>query len=404
MPSLHERTRNNVRAGIFVIVAILLAAGTVIALSNVWETLVNPRQEYTVIFKVEEGVKNLKEGSEVRVGGVLMGRVESVTARTDEPDAVLSKIEVIFALDKDVLLYGDAVIMVTPALIGGDAKLDIYSVGTVAEGPAQDTELDGSSAPGITGALLGPGKAQKAGEMIDNAALFVEDLRETGGDIKALASRIRNEDWPRWAKRVDHIMEWSASATEQLDEIFAQGNGLLTDAREVVAENREPIRNTVTNVEEVTGRLRTETVDKLHRLLDTGQEGLDQATAVLEEARRDYEIWATDITDALANARQVAQQLKLTMIEVRRSPWKLLHRPSRQEQEHELLYASTRAFALAASDLKAASASVQRMLDSHGDEIREDPATFQLLNDYLIDSVERYGRAQQQLIDVLLTE
>ena len=44
------------------------------------------------------------------------------------------------------------------------------------------------------------------------------------------------------------------------------------------------------------------------------------------------------------------------------------------------------------------------MLDSYGDEIREDPTTFQLLNDYLIDSVERYGRAQQQLIDVLLTE
>ena len=44
------------------------------------------------------------------------------------------------------------------------------------------------------------------------------------------------------------------------------------------------------------------------------------------------------------------------------------------------------------------------MLDSHGDEIREDPETFQLLTAYLGESVERYGRAQQQLIDVLLTE
>ena len=118
----------------------------------------------------------------------------------------------------------------------------------------------------------------------------------------------------------------------------------------------------------------------------------------------DYEIWATDITDALANARQVAQQLKLTMIEVRRSPWKLLHRPSRQEQEHELLYASTRAFALAASDLKATAASVQRLLDNHGNEIRQDPKTFQLLTAYLDDSLERYSEAQQRLIDVLLTE
>ena len=401
MPSPHERTRNNVRAGIFVIVSILLAVGAIIALTDAWTTFTKPTREYTVTFKVEEGVKNLKQGSDVRVGGVLMGRVESVTARID---AVLTKIDVIFSLDSRVSLFENAVIMVTPALIGGDAKLDIHSVGTADEGPAEDAELGGYSGPGVLVTLLGAKNARKADEIVDNAAVFVGDMRESGGDIRALTSRIRHEDWPRWEKRVDNIMEWSTSATEQLDQIFAQGNGLLTDAREVVAENRESIGNTVTNVEEVTGRLRTETVDKLHRLLDTGQEGLDQATAVLEAASRDYDIWATDITDALANARQVAQQLKLTMIEVRRSPWKLLQRPSREEQEHELLYASTRAFALAASDLKASSASVQRLLKNHGAEIRQDPETFNALTAYLRDSLERYGEAQQRLIDVLLTE
>ena len=78
MSSPQERARNNARAGVFVSVTLLLAVGAVIILTDVWETLTKPTDQYTVTFDVTGGVRNLKEGGEVRVGGVVMGKVLAV--------------------------------------------------------------------------------------------------------------------------------------------------------------------------------------------------------------------------------------------------------------------------------------------------------------------------------------
>ncbi|MHC4414797.1 MAG: MlaD family protein [Planctomycetota bacterium] len=410
MPSPLERTRNNVRTGIFVTVAIVLAVGTIIVLTDIWRTLRSPTREYTATFEVSEGVKNLKQGGEVRVGGVLLGKVAAVTPRL-EGDEALQEIDVTFNLDRRVTLFADASVLITPALIGGDARLDIYSVGTPAAGAPVDDRLDGYSGPGVMVTLLGPGNADKADQIVEDTAKFVADMKATGGDVRALASTIRNEDWPRWEGKVNGVLDWAAAAPDRFDQILDEGRGLLTDGREVIAENRPSIRNIVTNaetssenVQAVTERVRNETVDKVHAVLATGREGLDQATAVLEDLHREFDIWSTDIGEALASARLTGQQLKLASIEVRRSPWKLLYRPSPSEVDHELLYAAARSFALAASDLKATTASIRRLLDRHREEVSEDPRTLELLNEYLGPSLERYAQAQQRLLDVLLTE
>ena len=91
-------------------------------------------------------------------------------------------------------------------------------------------------------------------------------------------------------------------------------------------------------------------------------------------------------------------------MEIRRSPWKIFYTPTPSDVEHELLYSAARSFAFAASDLKASAGSMQRVLDRHGEEALTDPKTMQLLNDYLIDSLEDYEKAQQRLIDVIFTE
>ena len=89
---------------------------------------------------------------------------------------------------------------------------------------------------------------------------------------------------------------------------------------------------------------------------------------------------------------------------MRRSPWKLLYRPSQTEVEHELLYAAARSFALAASDLKAASESTRRLIERREAEPALSPDTVQKLNDYLLDSLEGYQKAQRRLIDVLIAK
>ncbi len=397
MASPSERTRNNVRAGIFVTLSIVLGVVTIILLTDAWDKFTRPTRQYTVTFDVSEGVKNLKEGAAVRVGGVQLGRVQAVVPRL-QPGEAFDTIDVTFSLDDRVDLFADARILITPALIGADAWIEIHSVGTV--GMIPDGPIEGESAPGIMGSLLGPENAKKADEIVEN-------IRATTADASELVKRIDEEDWPRWSGKVDEVMEWASTATASIDGILDDGRGMMADMRGIAADNRPKIDGIIENVDmasvdvkDITARVRAETVDKVNNLLDKGQDGLAKATKVIESIQRDYKIWSPNIDEALASARVVGQQLKLASIEIRRSPWKLLYKPSRTELDHELLYEATRSFAMATSDLKAASESASRLV---GDPAL-DTQTQELINEMLLDSLNRYEKAQQRLVDVLLTD
>ena len=108
MPSPNERRRNNIRAGIFVIIAFLLAITVMVILTGVWESLARSTERYTVSFPVSAGVSNLQPGGEVRVGGVGMGSVVDVRECRDGPSSVESAAEEQIA--------AQAVVGVAPAL------------------------------------------------------------------------------------------------------------------------------------------------------------------------------------------------------------------------------------------------------------------------------------------------
>ena len=347
MPSLHERSRNNIRAGFFVTVTLVLAVAVVIVLSGAWETFFERTNQYTVTFDVASGVKNLKKGAEVRVGGVDMGEVTKVRPKK-ENEVFQEVIEIDFTLDRSVVLYSNAMVLITSPLIGADAWIDIVSLGgpvveqvvvpeAVTPTPAPNLladggELEGTPTVGMLTALLGPDNQAKTDQILDN--------------VMATSSAVR----------------------------------------------------------EITARVNEQTIDKVEELLDTGQAALEAARLVMEDVRREFDHWVPDVREALADIRLAAQSLKFAGIELRRSPWKILYKPSKSELEHELLYEAARSFAVAASDLKAASESVQRVMDRHIDKLNDDPQIVERLNAYLLDSLDGYEKAQQRLIDVLLTD
>jgi len=421
MSSPLERARNNVRAGLFVTLTLIVAIGVIIVLTDIWDVLTRPVDQYTVTFGVASGVRNLGEGAEVRIGGVAMGKVLAVVPRIRSGEA-FDKIDVDFSIYRPAVLYGDAQILVTAPLIGADAWLDIPSMGTPEGGSFPEDGIAGIASIGALSSLLGASNAAKAGSMIDDAVHFteflatVEDKYEqrvvpildnvdsAAVDIAALTKTIRQDNWPSWSASLDNIMDWANSTTGTLDEIFEQGQGILADNRPTIKKTVDNLQASSETVLEVTRLFNEETLVKVNELLDTGQSAMDNALAVLEDANREFDGWVPDISDTLANARLAAQQLKLTTIEVRRNPWKLFYRPTPTEVEHELLYAAARSFALAASDLKAASESVRRVLDTHPDLVAADPQSAERLTTYLLDSLSNYEKVQQRLIDVLLTD
>jgi len=376
---------------------------------------------YTVMFDVASGVSNLKRGSDVRVGGVQMGQVTAINPKL-EPGQAFREIAVDFNVDRRITIYANAHVLVSGPLIGSDAWLDIPDVGDPSAGKPPGGQLVGIPSVGMLTGLLGSENAGKANQMVENARAFtsflarvpneydsriaptIENLNAASGDARAVIADLRQNRWPTWADAVDDVMTWATGATGKLDSAIAQGEGLFTDSRAVIGENRQEIKSIVGNVQSATDRINTQTIDKVHKLLDTGQDGLADAVKVIEGLRVDYASWATDLGEALANANLAAQQLKLTTIETRRSPWKLLYRPSSQELEHELLYEAARSFAIAAADLKAASSSVRRVLDEHGDSLASDQEAYRRLERNLIDSLANYEKAQQRLLDVMLAD
>jgi ABC-type transporter Mla subunit MlaD len=430
MASRAEMRRNNIRTGLFVSLTLLLAVAIIMVLSGVRESF-TPHQEYVVTYPIDDGIADLNAGSAVRVGGVPLGKVVEVepVLEGDEP---FSTIEVRFRLDKRVPLRADAVILVSGPLIGSDSWLEIPSVGTAGAGSAVGTRIVGRSAPGLLGSLLGT-IGTDASQLVESVKIDYEahiqpaiiDFRETNAEVRALVASVREEKWPGWSSSVDDILDEAGTASVTLNETLDGGKAFVGKANAVVDENRDRMTTTMENAVAVTERFKAagenveatslaakaaverfngETIRKANELLDRGKGAIDEAIIAITTMRREYEGWSVRVGDTLANATLASQQIKLAAAEIRRSPWKLLYRPQDQELEHELLYESTRSFAMAAADLKAASESVQRILDRHGDRLASDDVTLARISANLAESMDNYSHAQSQLFDILMAE
>jgi ABC-type transporter Mla subunit MlaD len=423
MPSPLERRRNNVRTGIFVSVTLILAVVIIVVLSDVWRWLTLDTWGYTVEYPVDAGVSNLKKGADVRVGGMAMGQVEAVRAVLSA-DAPFERIAVDFTLDCRVRLYSNAKILVTTPLIGADAWLDIPDVGRLTDEEGleiedarlleEDGRIDGTVAVGLLSTLVGPDNAEdvttfsnflaaipdKYEEHVAPILVKADTTLKEAGDI---AGKI-NKDYDRWRLTVNDVMDRANSIAENIEKTTAETQAMVEENRpdiDVFIDNMTAFSG---DAREISGRVRAETVDKITELLERGKEGVASFTSAIEDLQVKLDAEWPNIDEALANARLASQQLKLTMVEVRRSPWKFLYRPSPTELEHEMLYEAARSFAVAASDLKAASDAMNRVVTLHAGELMDDRESLEQLAENLQGSFERYEQAQAALFGVLIDE
>lgn len=434
MPSVKERTRNNVRAGIFVTLTLAAAMVVIFLLSDIRAWFGPGEHQYTAMFPVETGVKNLKSGAEVRVGGFPVGRVTDVQLVTDVggDTAGAPALRVDFEMQDRIDLYDDALVTISSALVGEAAWIDITDLGG---GDAATLVADGGTMDGFggTGTLLDSVFGPEAASIQANASRFMDfagnireevygkydaDVEPILADIKAITGDLRDNRWPQWAQRVSDVMDWTATATENIDTAIAEGSGLMTDGRELVRANRPKIDAFIDKANEIGDNVNDASVDvkdlarrvneaspeilaKVDRVFDTGQQTLDETVALIEQGRRDYEGWASDLGLLLGNAMLTSQQLKLASAEIRRSPWKLLYRPTADELEHELLYEAARSYALAVTDLRAATESTERLFNRHGERLQNDPAAFEQVKTRLTNAMGGYENAQAQLLQIL---
>lgn len=372
--SRQRSVNNNVRAGAFLLGAIALAFAIVIVLAGLREKI-KPRDAYIVRFDIATGATGLEGGSIVRIGGVEVGRVEEVDLVTEAEGERTPGVYATIRVDKNRRFFGDPVAYLERPLLGAGAELNFESVGM----PTEDKKEPVAVGSTIRGDLAPPSFLKSALTAVgygEDQKTQVQAILDRGdkitADISAITSDARGRS-TQWFEDADAIVTNFRTSSDEFPAITDNVKQRLDEVREFIAkaravidDNRERIdtivKNTETasgNLDELLASLNTETKETLNALLHDGQlamadgrDALDRVSALIKEQ-------TPNLRRAIANTRLSSDQLKLTLEELRGSPWRLLYRPDTRELEFEYLYDAARTYAAAVSDLRSASESLE---------------------------------------------
>lgn len=416
-------TRNNVLAGVFLIAAVLLGVLVSVVLSGTLENIGRSKR-ITVALTIAEGAAGLQSGSPVTLGGVSVGAVTRVTIERGD-SGVPSRILVRTRIRPDITVHQDARILLVSPLLGSTSSLNIVSTGGELPVCTSNDIIEGGVAPPgfLEQAGYGPNEAARVRTIIENIDSLttrldgiVEDAepridRELGeieriiADLRTIGADL-NERFPGWGDKIDSTLanaeEASARFSPLLDNAAAgvdDARSAIASAQRIVDDNREGIDNIVANVESASEKLDRETIDTLNKTLATADDGI----ARLAEVTESIGAWLSEewpsVRKIIANGRLASDQLKLTMTEIRRSPWRLLYTPGKKELENELFYDSARTYAEAVSDLRAASEALEIAAATGEATPQFDRATIEQISQQITDAFERYREAETDLLD-----
>ena len=427
---------NNIRAGAFILCGLALGIAVFIILSG-WNPF-QSRNSYTVRFTVEQGVDGLASGSDVKVGGLLKGMVTGISpqfAKNDSKNEKLESILVDFNVDTDVKLWSNASVTRYMPLLGGGAWLNFDSVGfpktADKEGGTplkQGGELTANVTGGILATLLGPSDAARTSDAlknIDKFTMFLTDIPKAWNqdiipileNANSMVASLRG-DYGDWSKKITTFLERADSAALKLDNglddippLLASAQKDLDDVGAILDENAPKISETMDNIVVMTqdgkmviSDLRTESLAKINQILTTGEEGIDSLTNTLNRIDSEVAVRMPDISMMLANLRQASAQLKLTALEVRRSPWKLLYTPSTTEVAHENLYESARSFVMATNELESASMAFREVFEIDPEILKRQPELKNEVEKYVFDALGRFKKAQERLFSEIVDQ
>ncbi|RMH26633.1 MAG: hypothetical protein D6693_06795 [Planctomycetota bacterium] len=426
MPAIDTSRGSHIRAGAFVLAALGVFVVVLVTLAggpNLWRRT----SAYVVRFPLDQGAAGLDEGSDVRVGGRSVGVVGRIDLAFDAPDQPPAGVDVTIKVERSLPIYADAVAFLERPLFGTNSVINFPSLGGDAARVAPGGTIPGRIAPPeiLRNAGYGPEQSEQLRGILDrleSVATRADDLshefeesifpvfQRSADDIAAVTADARARS-TTWFDRADEISAEMMLLSQQAGEAVSDARAFIGDVRGVLDENRESFGRTIANVERASeqadalvARLNEQTLDLLDGMLEEGRASAARAGALVDDAAALFREEEPEVRTALANLRLATEQMKLTMGEVRRSPWRLLHRPKTRELEYELLYDSARTYASAVSDLRAASEALESVMGSDGSRLATQGAPLGEYLSRLADAFERYRAAESSFLDTLLRE
>lgn len=405
-------SRNNVLAGLLV----LGAAGAslvVIALLGGWKDTFG-KVRRTVVFDINEGVAGLKSGSEVRLGGLKVGQVDSVAPRMENDQ--VTAMEVAIEIDpKAAPLRKGVVAFLEQGLLGSISNLNFNSLGTGE--PLSETDIiDGRiAAPGFLAAAgYGDEQKTKVQTIIDDAEATMKKVRSEVEEFSTKREKwysnfdvITDDGKKVMAGAASFVEKDLPNSRDRANAALDEAKGLFADGRALIAEHKASIAETIKNAEagtktfrELGDQLKNQTIKLVEDAVTDARtktnSALDTANTMLSNVSSSVSENVPVVRSMMAKFRLTGDQLAATLAEVRRSPWRLVYRPDKRDYEFELLYDSARAYAQSVSELSSAAEALKGLSDG-GRLTAGDKSVDALLKD-LAASMAKFQEAEGEFM------
>lgn len=401
------KSNNHFKAGLFIIISFGIALGIFFGITS--STLFNgPRNHFTAIFELADDVGGLEQGSPVRVGGINVGNVDEVEIIEIDGKPV---VKTLFSVPTRYKLKKDAIVAVQAGLTGS-VNLNITSLGVSDQVATVNDYLDGNPS--------GFAAAFELANKVGNQAV------QTLQDWRPRVNGILDDARPRVNATLDQFKTTGVTADDtikhiksKIDPVYAKYEGVADNAKgamanlnDILGDTKSDIRATMANLSATTGSLKEKIppiMDKVAGTLDNLRVSLDKTSGVLD----DVKATVANTKDLSANVRSViannksrldeiiksanlaSQNLAAASSEIRRSPWRLLYKPSEGEVANQNLYDAARQFAEASRKLQDSS---EALRDTLSDPNVKDEDVKKLLERLDIDFSD-YKKVESALLE-----
>ena len=289
--------RNEIVAGIFVLVSIFLLLGLIFNAGDFKESL-KPKKEIIAEFSNARGIKT---NSPIYYAGVKSGKVTAM--RVDEKD----KVYITMQMDEGVSVRKNSLIKIGASIMG-EAYIDI---------------------------IPGMGEIVQSGEIVrgddTGIAQQIEDVVNTLQDLiksKQITSSLDNLD--RTLKNVADVSETVANDKDKIATIITNVNISMENIKDVSQTlNRDIEKITgkmdivLSNIAEMTDE---EQIEKIDEITDNVVDITNNVEKILVENRK-------SINDITTNIESITDNLYILSADLKRNPWKVIWKSREQDIE-----------------------------------------------------------------------
>lgn len=376
-------------AGVFVVVALVLGLGVVFWLGAA--DVFKPSKSRAVFFVAESaGSVGLHEGSFVRVNDDAVGKITEIRYVPAEARTLyVAQIE-----RGDIAIRADGKAHVVAGLVGATSLVISYCGSD--DKPAADEDHPVEISGGLDRAMSDIAAAAEiikreldagqADRLLAKIHTVLDDMKSAARDVAKITANIRPE--------MDRT---------NADSMLAKARSSVEDIKAITTDAKPKISKTLDAAVEAAGRIRDYTkkdiVEILTKLRESNTEILKIAKdfrAVSENAREIVVLNRDKIDEMIDNMAQVSDNLKSTSKEIRRNPWRLIHKPKDEEIRSRDIYDAARAFSSGAEQLDRALARLNA-LAAYPEGLKADDPQLRKIRAQIEDAFGKFSKVEQAL-------